>query len=223
MAHRSWPTTPLTLTALIAGLPRGRLVGLCKSFDRWNTGMRREGPASKVNYLKGLAHLQKCMRDHSCRYGFIITEIELLCVRAGCDERTGQPLFGYLEVAESIPLKASYNREEEVVDASEIEMSATMALYFLAMLAKSKALPGEEGSFMDVGAMGAMGRQVVFRPGEVCVGSDEDDEETREDGRDKWIPEAQVGEKREAKTVRGWVWPSDPWHKREGGGGKRRM
>ena len=90
----------------LSGLPRGRVVGLVKSFDRWNTGMRREGPARKVEYLKGLAHLQKCMRDHSCRYGFIITEIELVCVRAGCDDK-GQPYFGKLELSEAIATKTA--------------------------------------------------------------------------------------------------------------------
>jgi hypothetical protein len=30
-----------------AGLPRGRLVGIVKSFDRWNTGMRNEAPQTR--------------------------------------------------------------------------------------------------------------------------------------------------------------------------------
>lgn len=201
----------------LSGIPRGRVVGISRSFDKWNTGMRREGPARRVEYLKGLAHLQKCMRDHSCRYGFIITEIELLCVRAGCDDR-GMPYFGYLELAEAIPTKTSLNisTEEHIMDGGEVPMTASLALYFLLMLAKQHPLPGQASSFMDVGASGALTRQRTWD------GMDLDDEERGKDGKDKWIPEPQMGEKREAKTVRGWVWPSDPWHKREGGGGKRR-
>jgi hypothetical protein len=200
----------------LSGLPRGRVVGICKSFDKWNTGMRREGPARRVEYLKGLAHLQKCMRDHSCRYGFIVTEIELLCVRAGCDDK-GMPYFGYLELAEAIPTKTAFDMSSEnMMEGEEMPMTATLALYFLLMLAKQHPLPGQPGSFMDVGAAGALARQRVWD------GSDLDEEERGKEGKDKWIPEPQMGEKREAKTVRGWVMPSDPWHKREGGGGKRR-
>jgi hypothetical protein len=180
-------------------------VGLALSFDRWNTGMRREGPARKVQYLKGLAHLQKCMREHSCRYGFIMSEIELVCVRAGCDE-SDQPYFGFLEVSDAIPVK----------QAGEGRMTVTLALYLLLMLGKSTPLPGQPAGFMDVGGPGAMTRQRVWD------GRDVGEEERGKDGKDKWMPEPQVGEKRDAKTVRGWVLPSDPWHKREGGGGRRK-
>ena len=199
----------------ITGLPRGRVVGLAKSFDKWNTGMRREGPARKVEFLKGLAHLQKCMRDHSCRYGFIITEIELLCVRAGCDER-GNPYFGYLELAETIPTKSAYDVSQFDPMEEDMPMTATLGLYFLLMLAKSTPLPGEPGSFMDVGGPGALTRQRVW------PGLDLAEEERGKEGRDKWMPEPQVGEKREAKTVRGWVWPADPWSKRENPQGAKR-
>ena len=188
-----------------SGLQRGRIVGLALSFDRWNTGMRREGPARKVQYLKGLAHLQKCMREHSCRYGFIMSEIELVCVRAGCDE-SDQPYFGFLEISEAIPVK----------QAGDGKMTVTLALYLLLMLGKSTPLPGQPAGFMDVGGPGAMTRQRVWDGRDVGV------EERGKDGKDKWIPEPQVGERRDAKTVRGWVLPSDPWHKREGGGGRRK-
>ncbi|RMZ75657.1 hypothetical protein DV737_g5177, partial [Chaetothyriales sp. CBS 132003] len=199
----------------LTGLPRGRMVGVCKSFDKWNSGMYREGAPSKVKYLRGLAHLQKCMRDHSCRYGFIITEIELLCVRAGSDER-GQPYFGYLELAEPIATK-TFMPEGGLGDEDfKVPMTASLALYFMLMLSKETPLPGQLSSFMDVGASGALTRQRIWH------GCDVPEEDQGKDGKDKRIPEPQTGEKREARTVRGWVWPSDPWHKREGGGSKRR-
>jgi hypothetical protein len=203
---------------LVSGLPRGRLVGLAKSFDRWNTGMRSSSsPARKVDYLSGLAHLQKCMRDHSCRYGFIITEIELVCVRAGCDEN-GSPWFGVLEVAEAVELKTAGDKigaGNGTPEPDEAKLTVSLALYYLLMLAKATPLPGQASGFMDVGGPGAMTRQRVLP-------TDVQDPERKVDGRDKWIPEPQVGEKRDAKRVRGWVWPADPWHKREGMGVGRR-
>jgi hypothetical protein len=202
------------------GLPRGRVVGLVKSFDRWNTGMRRESPARKVDYLSALSHLQKCMRDHSCRYGFILTEIELVCVRAGCDDND-QPYFGYLEVSEAIATKnaaaaAQFAAERGTPEPIETPLTVTLALYYLLMLAKSTPLPGQPSSFMDVGGPGALTRQRTWS------GIDLPENERGKDNKDKWIPEPQVGEKRDAKRIRGWVWPQDPWHKREGNGSGKR-
>ncbi|KAJ5467637.1 hypothetical protein N7475_005389 [Penicillium sp. IBT 31633x] len=221
-----------------AGLPRGRLVGIVKSFDRWNTGMRNEAAHRRVEYLNGLAHLQRCMREHSCRYGFIITEIELVCVRAGCDAGDDVPYFGHLEIAASIPLKtASTNPrphgrdlpptaalatptsarsfssscssfhswhdspELESAEDASTPMTASLALYFLLMLSKSVPLPHQPSAHLNVGGPGALTRQRILP-----------------EPKDKWIPEPQIGERRDAKRVRGWVWPQDPWHRREGGG-----
>ncbi|KAL2842336.1 hypothetical protein BJY01DRAFT_256756 [Aspergillus pseudoustus] len=225
-----------------SGSPRGRLVGIAKSFDRWNTGMRNEAPHRRVEYLNGLAHLQRCMREHSCRYGFIITEIELVCVRAGCDEGDDVPYFGFLEVSAPIPTNIAANLagvgqgpesnltayaspssptpsvdsslgsqsppEEEYRTASpealNVPMTASLALYFLLMLSKSVPLPSQPSSHLNVGGPGALTRQRVLL-----------------DGKDKWIPEPQIGEKRDAKRVRGWIWPHDAWHRREGVGAPR--
>jgi hypothetical protein len=221
-----------------SGQPRGRLVGIVKSFDRWNSGMRNEAPHRRVEYLNGLAHLQRCMREHSCRYGFIITEIELICVRAGCDEGDDVPYFGYLEVAAPIPLKtasihsstreapplatpistrsfsssshgsSSYSSRDSPVPKPEVTedglsgpMTASLALYFLLMLSKSVPLPFQPSAHLNVGGPGALTRQRILP-----------------EAKDKWIPEPQIGERRDAKRVRGWVWPQDAWHRREGGG-----
>ncbi|CAI7665776.1 unnamed protein product [Penicillium bialowiezense] len=208
-----------------SGLPRGRLVGIVKSFDRWNTGMRNEAPHRRVEYLNGLAHLQRCMREHSCRYGFIITEIELVCVRAGCDVGDDIPYFGYLEIAASIPLKtastssrrdcpfttpdstrsfsssstssASLSPESPILDdGDDVPMTASLAL--------AVPLPYQPPAHLNVGGPGVLTRQRILS-----------------EPKDKWIPEPQIGERRDAKRVRGWVWPMDPWHRREGGGAPR--
>ncbi|KAI9839348.1 MAG: hypothetical protein M1838_004387 [Thelocarpon superellum] len=127
----------------VAILGGARVVGIVKSFDRWNTGMRAEAPHRKVEYLLGLAHLHRLMRENSCRYGFIMTEIELVCVRAGVDDI---PNFGFLELA-MIQLKRSSG------------LTAGLALWYLHMLAKEMPLPGQAGWKMDVGGAAACTRQ----------------------------------------------------------------
>ncbi|KAI9044391.1 uncharacterized protein KD926_000992 [Aspergillus affinis] len=219
-----------------SGLPRGRLVGIVKTFDRWNTGMRNEAPHRRVEYLNGLAHLQRCMREHSCRYGFIITEIELVCVRAGCDEGDDVPYFGFLEVSPPIPTKIAAGHgsrsrgsrtsepytssptpssdsslasqsplldgtPEPAPNALDVPLTANLALYFLLMLSKSVPLPSQPSAHLNVGGPGALTRQRILP-----------------EGKDSWIPQPQIGERRDAKRVRGWVWPQDAWHRREGGG-----
>ncbi|KAL1868355.1 hypothetical protein Plec18167_008280 [Paecilomyces lecythidis] len=222
-----------------SGSPRGRVVGVVKSFDRWNTGMRNEAPHRRVEYLNGLSHLQRCMREHSCRYGFIMTEIELVCVRAGCDEGDDVPYFGFLELATPIATKTSSDSFDRIsrdvpgyyppfhspatTDSScsasppdrftdgqpdylNVPMTASLALYFLLMLSKSVPLPDQPSGHLNVGGPGALTRQRVLP-----------------EGRDKWIPEPQLSERRDAKRSRGWVWPQDAWHRREGGSSRSKV
>lgn len=229
-----------------SGLPRGRLVGIVRSFDRWNTGMRKEAEPRRVEYLNGLAHLQRCMREHGCRYGFIMTEIELVCIRAGCDNGDAEavPYFGFLEISPPIPTKTSdddtrfhspalsstgtdglssstsstrsrssshspipdrtthpYYDTNANPQTLDVPLTTTLALYFLLMLSKDMPLPSQPSPHVNVGGPGALTRQKVLP-----------------EGRDKWIPKVHAGETRDAKRVRGWVWPEDPWHRREGGG-----
>ncbi|KZF22505.1 hypothetical protein L228DRAFT_127556 [Xylona heveae TC161] len=168
---------------------RGRVVGLVKSFDRWNTGMRVDKPHRQVEYLQGLSHLHRHMREHSCRYGFIVTEIELVCVRAGT---TNKPYFGFLELSRPIPIELH----------GRGELTACLALWYLHMLAKEVPLNGQVGAKMHVGPPGALTRQNCLE-------------------KDGWIPAPQVGEKRMAKRIRGWVFPEEPLHRREHGIKKR--
>ena len=131
----------------IAGNGRGRVVGLVLSFDRWNTGMRHEVGHRKIFYLTALAQLHRCMREHSCRYGFIITEIELVCVRMGTEDI---PYFGFLELAPTIELKTQEG------------LTACMALWYLHMLAKNIPLPGQCGWKVEIGPPSAMTRMKVL-------------------------------------------------------------
>jgi hypothetical protein len=196
---------------LIYGRGLGRVVGLVKSFDRWNTGMRVEGNHRKVEYLRGLAHLHGLMRSHGCRYGFIMTEIELVVVRNGAENT---PHFGYLEV-QTIQLNAhspspmtstfaevegsfglSNEGEENMASQKEIKMTALLALWYLHMLARDDPLPGQVGWKSEIGAP-AEGTRRKCLP------------------KDDWIPEPQLAEKREGKRCRGWVWPEESVGRKE--------
>ena len=191
---------------LIYGRGLGRVVGLVKSFDRWNTGMRVEGNHRKVEYLRGLAHLHRHMREHGCRYGFIMTEIELVVVRNGAEN---VPHFGYLEV-QTIQLAAHDNQTstfeevegsfdedgEENVVKKQPKMTALLALWYLHMLARDDTLPGQVGWKSEIGAP-AEGTRRKCLP------------------KDEWIPEPQLAEKREGKRARGWVWPEESVGRKE--------
>ncbi|KAL8697671.1 MAG: hypothetical protein Q9201_007004 [Fulgogasparrea decipioides] len=169
----------------LAGNGRGRVVGIVKTFDRWNTSMRHEMGQRRVEYLAGLSHIHRYMREHSCRYGFIITEIELVCVRLGTEDI---PYFGFLELAPTIELKQQEG------------LTACLALWYLHMLAKDEPLPGQLGWKVDIGPPGDVTRSKVLEK------------------KDPWIPEPGMAEKRCAKTIRGWVMPSDPWNRKKEGG-----
>ncbi|KAI9737106.1 MAG: hypothetical protein M1834_000696 [Cirrosporium novae-zelandiae] len=181
----------------MSGLARGHVVGLVKSFDQWNTGMRHEDGINQVKYLSGLSQLHSCMREHSCRYGFILTEIELICVRAGTEE---VPYFGYLEISAPISnsTHSGSSSPDPFSDVTIPSLTTTLALWYLLTLAKDVPLPGQKSWRLDVGSAGTMTRQRVL--GE----------------KDAWIGEPKEFERRRARRERGWVWPGDPWNKKEG-------
>ncbi|KAL2148188.1 hypothetical protein VTH82DRAFT_6909 [Thermothelomyces myriococcoides] len=197
--------------AIFGGKPTARVVGLVKSFDRFNTGMRAEGNVKRVEYLRGLAHLHHAMREHGCRYGFILTEIELVFVRNGT-ERT--PHFGFLEVG-SVQLAASddldvlgggggggdddgNNSTVTPLRPDEAKLTACLALWGLCMLAGDEPMPGHAHWRAEIGAP-ADGTRRKALP------------------RDSWMPQPQLAEKREAKRSRGWILPECPVGRKEVG------
>ena len=190
------PGETASAAALFGGKPTARVVGLVKSFDRFNTGMRAEGNVQRVEYLRGLAHLHHAMREHGCRYGFILTEIELVVVRNGA-ERT--PDFGCLDVT-SVQLAAVDDEEgaDAPVDPEEGTLTACLALWGLCMLAGDEAMPGHVHWRSEIGAP-ADGTRRKALP------------------RDGWMPQPQLAEKREAKRARGWVLPECPVGRKEVG------
>ena len=176
-------------------LGRGRVVGLVKTFEVWNTSMRKEKNSKQTLYLAGLSHLHRLMRENNTRYGFIVTEIELVCVRMGTEE--GKPYFGFLQLSKPITL------------SEQTGLTACLALWYLHMLAGDAPLEGQCGYKIDVGPLylppgsgkEKLSRAHVRKPGL--------------EGRDPWMQRVQEGEKRTARRARGWVWPEDVFSNKE--------
>ncbi|EPQ61616.1 Bgt-3985 [Blumeria graminis f. sp. tritici] len=180
----------------------GRIVGLVKSFNRWNSGMYVEGNHRKVEYLRGLSHLHRHMRENGCRYGFIMTEIELVVVR---NSKESVPFFGYLEI-QTIPLAAnssqnSASHQDDTIfgtndSQTQPKITALQALWYLHMLARDSLIPGQVGWKSEVGVL-AEGTRKKCLP------------------RDLWMPEPNIAEKRDSKRARGWIWPKEVVSRRE--------
>ncbi|KFH42827.1 hypothetical protein ACRE_064430 [Hapsidospora chrysogenum ATCC 11550] len=189
-----------TANAIFGGKPTARVVGLVRTFDRFNTGMRAEGNIKRVEYLRGLSALHYAMREHGCRYGFILTEIEIVLVRAGTD---ATPYFGDLEVT-SVQLAASAASPEDLdldpehgdPEAAGVPLTACLALWGLCQLANDRAAPGQAHWKAEIGAPAEGTRR-------------------KAKARDGWMPAPQLAEKREAKRSRGWIWPEDPVGRKE--------
>ncbi|KAM5354389.1 hypothetical protein ACJ41O_001038 [Fusarium nematophilum] len=181
-----------TAAAMFGGKPTARVVGLVRSFDRFNTGMRVEGNIKRVEYLRGLAAIHHAMREHGCRYGFILTEIELVLVRNGTENT---PFFGELEVT-SVQLAASAPECDASTLPQETPLTACLALWGMCQLASDETPAGHAHWRAEIGAP-AEGTRRKAQP------------------RDPWMPQPQLAEKREAKRSRGWVWPEDAIGRKE--------
>ncbi|CAG9977663.1 unnamed protein product [Clonostachys byssicola] len=171
--------------AMFGGKPSARVVGLVRTFDRFNTGMRAEGNIKRVEYLRGLAAIHHAMREHGCRYGFILTEIELVLVRNGTES---VPFFGELEVT-SVQLATTAGEDQS-------QLTACLALWGLCQMAGDHPAPGHAAWKSEVGAPAEGTRR-------------------KAKARDGWIPAPQLAEKREAKRSRGWIWPEDAVGRKE--------
>ncbi|KAI8962240.1 hypothetical protein F5Y11DRAFT_323341 [Daldinia sp. FL1419] len=186
-----------TAAAIFGGKPTARVVGLVKSFDRFNTGMRVEGNIKRVEYLRGLAHLHHMMREHGTRYGFILTEIELVVCRNGAE---GTPHFGYLEVS-SVQLAATADSASD--ESDEIPLTACLALWGLCIMASDD---GVNSHGLGISS------QVPWKSE---IGAPAEGTRRKALPRDDWMPQPQLAEKREAKRARGWVFPEEPVGRKE--------
>lgn len=188
---------PASAAAIFGGKPTARVVGIVRSFDRFNTGMRVEGNIKRVEYLRGLAALHHAMREHGCRYGFVLTEIELIVVRNGPD---AVPNFGFLEVT-SVPLASVADDDDDAAanleNGGRTPLTACLALWGLCMMA------GDDAPSQGVAHWKAE------------IGAPAEGTRRKALPRDEWMPKPQLAEKREAKRSRGWIMPEDPVGRKE--------
>ena len=195
---------------------RIRVVGIVLCYEQWRSDMRHGSPSEQVRYLLGLARLQHFFREHGCRYGFIITEIELVCVRYGGDDLTYEskrpesspsfteisssapiPIFGYLEVSNAVALS-----EQTTRSSKDLKMTAGLALWYLHMQACDEPLPGHRHWKLEIGKPSAMTRKKHL---------------VRDAGMSKPV----FVETRRAKRIRGWIRPNEDFSKKEAGKSRR--
>jgi hypothetical protein len=223
----------------LRGELRGRVVGIVRPYDEWNTAMRTEDGARRVKYLRGLAQLHRVMREHGCRYGFVITEIELLCVRAGADDAA--------YAAQPRPCWRA-DREREVGSAAAavfdegprpvfgmLETAAPVSLG--AAAAAPSPDGGSEGACSPSSCSSAYGggapRMTAAlalwwlhtlawdmpppgcAPWRMAVGPPQAASRQHFAERDPWMPKVGLQESRVAKRVRGWVWPEEAFSRKE--------
>lgn len=219
-----------------------RLVGFVRTYENWNSGMRRSSnSADRVCYLRELAILQGAMRANSCRYGFIMTEIELVCVRMGTSG--GPPYFGLLELSDPVRLAdhvATTGSTPGMDIATSIADSAhssdTLATADRSMststaTATSSAAPQNRAHGLTVALalwylhMLASDQPLPGQPPwRIDMGSMAACTRRIVQPRDPGMigemkPEGR--EKRDAKRNRGWAMPDDPVHRKETGKPKR--
>lgn len=111
---------------------QNRVPGLIKSAREWNSHMQAGADNRRREYLQVLSQLHRHMRDYDTRYGYILNEQELVCVRAVCDAN-GRPIFGCLDVSAPI----FWNQH------GTGRLTIGLALFYLHMLAKPNPVAGQ--------------------------------------------------------------------------------
>jgi len=160
---------------------QNRVPGFIKSCREWNSLMQAGADGRRREYLQVLSQLQRYMRDHNTRYGYILTEQELVCVRAVTDQQ-GRPIFGCLDV--SLPI--TWNQH------GPGRFTIYLALWYLHMLANQTPLPGQFGWALNVPRSPSFGARQWTLP------------------KDAWIPIPTKDDLAVAQSIRGWSEATDP-------------
>ncbi|PYH46588.1 uncharacterized protein BP01DRAFT_355583 [Aspergillus saccharolyticus JOP 1030-1] len=99
-----------------------RVPGEAKPSFKWSLGLRNHpAPSSREEFKQALSQVNYYMRQHHARYGYIITDRELVAIRR-LDED------GNLELSTSIPWTAKGT-------ASEPRLTVLLGMWYLGMLA----------------------------------------------------------------------------------------
>ncbi|KAF3937395.1 hypothetical protein ABW19_dt0206411 [Dactylella cylindrospora] len=158
-----------------------RVAGFVKSCREWNTMMQAGGDEKRREFLQVLSQLQRYMRDHGTRYGYVLTEQELVCVRIATDSEN-RPIFGCLDIANPI----QWNQH------GSNRLSICLALWFLHFLAKRDPLPNWAGWEINVPAAEECSRQYCMN-------------------KDPWVPDPKQDEVELARVKRGWGEADEPY------------
>ncbi|RKF65620.1 putative sialidase protein [Erysiphe neolycopersici] len=136
-----------------------RIVGLRKHLNGWDLiwGKNAAKLKQELDYLESLAQLHYYLREYGCRYGYILTDDNLVVVRHGVEKT---PNFGFLET-KIFPLNPSRRPSlDENGEPSEClnprmkkglvqEGPALLALWYLHMLARDITIPGNASWDID--------------------------------------------------------------------------
>jgi hypothetical protein len=203
----------------------GRIIGIVMCHKQWSSSMRNGKPSQQVGYRDGLSRLQHVLRTNGYRYGFIMTEHELVCVRHGGNDQiyesskpavsniTWTPpadtsidsitIFGYVEVSEPI-LMSTHTQQQEDQDKGQqqkIKMTIGLALWYLNMLSLDTPLP----------------KQYDWKLVPTSSAMEDSDNVTavatmtrlKYLNRDANSPRTTIREARLARRRRGWFWPDE--------------
>ncbi|POS81631.1 hypothetical protein EPUL_006679, partial [Erysiphe pulchra] len=141
---------------------KGRVVGLRKDLNGWDLirGKHAQNLKKKLDYLECLAQLHYYLREYGCRYGYILTDVNLIVVRHGIEET---PHFGYLETkifALNPSRRQSLEEDGELSECLAPQMRsgqvqdgpALLALWHLHMLALNMQVDGNVSWNIDTGS-----------------------------------------------------------------------
>ncbi|KAF3908214.1 hypothetical protein AA313_de0203074 [Arthrobotrys entomopaga] len=158
-----------------------RVAGFVKSCREWNTMMQAGGDEKRREFLQVLSQLQRYMREHGTRYGYVLTEQELVCVRLATDG-DNNPIFGCLDIANPI----QWNQH------GGNRLSIPLALWFLHFLAKRDPLPNWSGWEINVPPAEECSRRYCMP-------------------KDPWVPDPKHDEVELARVKRGWGEAEEPY------------
>jgi hypothetical protein len=100
-----------------------RLPGNLKPSYKWSLAMRDNNPTpyDQKQFRQALSQVNWCMRQHNTRFGFILTDRELVAIRRLNED-------GHLELSDSIPWTTQGN-------AAQPQLTVLLGLWYLGMLA----------------------------------------------------------------------------------------
>ncbi|OJD18202.1 hypothetical protein AJ78_01760 [Emergomyces pasteurianus Ep9510] len=115
------PDTAYYALALAYGTGPNRAPGDIKPSWKWNTALRTGYPNQRAEFKQALSQVNYYMNQHKTRYGFLITNLELVAIRR-LDNN------GSLELSTPIPWEAQGT-------ATQPRLTVLLALWYIGMLA----------------------------------------------------------------------------------------